>query len=48
VTVKRFRKHRHGYALLPENPAYQPMLIDRNDENFRLAGRAIGVVRVLI
>jgi len=47
VTVKRFRRRRHGYELLPENPAYQPMLIDKDDENFRLAGRAVGVVRVL-
>ena len=45
VTVKRFRKHRHGYELLPENSAYQPILIDKNDKDFRIAGQVIGIVR---
>jgi len=47
VTVKRLRERPDGYELLPENPAYQPIRIIRNDLNFRIGGEVIGVVRAL-
>jgi len=47
VTVKRFRRRRHAYELLPENPAYPPIHISRTDDHFRIGGQVIGILRAL-
>lgn len=47
VTVKRF--HRHGAAgkieLLPENPDFQPIVVDARSEDFALEGIGVGLIR---
>ena len=47
ATVKRVRKTHQGYELMPENPAYHPLIIDDTTPNFALAGPVIGVIRRL-
>lgn len=44
LTVKRLHRRGHRVALLPENPAYQPIEITE-DRDFRLWGVVSGVVR---
>jgi len=47
VTVKRF--HRHGargvIELLPENPDFQPIVVDAHSEDFALEGIGVGLIR---
>ena len=45
VTVKRLWPRRNGFELAPENPAYRPARISRDDPFFRVGGKVIGVVR---
>lgn len=45
VTVKRFKRTRHGVELLPENPDFQPIVIAADDETFELEGLAVGLIR---
>ena len=45
VTVKRLQRWGGGFELVPENPAYEPVRINRGDPHFRIGGRVIGVVR---
>lgn len=47
ATVKRVRKTNAGYELIPENPAYEPLLVDGATPGFTLAGPVVGVVRRL-
>jgi len=44
VTVKRLNRTRHGIELLPENPAFQPILVGADDP-FELEGIAVGLIR---
>ena len=45
VTVKRFRRSRHGIELLPENPDFEPIVVPRGSEDFEIEGLAVGLVR---
>jgi repressor LexA len=47
VTVKRFRRHanRGMIELLPENPDFQPILVDSQSEEFALEGIGVGLIR---
>ena len=45
VTVKRLRRRGHSIELLPENPDFEPILIDAREEDFSLEGIAVGLVR---
>jgi repressor LexA len=47
VTVKRFRRHatRGMIELLPENPDFQPILVDSRSEEFALEGIGVGLIR---
>ena len=47
VTVKRFRRHGAGgvIELLPENPDFQPILVDAHSEDFALEGIGVGLIR---
>ncbi|MEP6589214.1 MAG: transcriptional repressor LexA [Polaromonas sp.] len=44
VTVKRFHRTRHGIELLPENPDFQPIVVQPG-EPFELEGLAVGLIR---
>ena len=45
VTVKRFKRSGHRVSLLPENPAFQPILVDLRRQELVIEGRAVGVIR---
>ena len=45
VTVKRLRRRGHSIELLPENPDFEPIVIDAREEDFSLEGIAVGLVR---
>jgi repressor LexA len=45
VTVKRLRRRGHQIELQPENPDFEPILIDARDESFALEGIAVGLIR---
>jgi repressor LexA len=47
VTVKRFRRHaaRGMIELLPENPDFQPIVVDARSEEFALEGIGVGLIR---
>lgn len=45
VTVKRFKQGPDGIQLLPENPDFQPILVDGEDEGFSIEGLAVGLIR---
>ena len=45
VTVKRLRRRGHSIELLPENPDFEPILVDAREEDFSLEGIAVGLVR---
>ena len=47
VTVKRFRRHgaRGIIELLPENPDFQPIVVDARSEDFALEGIGVGLIR---
>ena len=47
VTVKRFRRHaaRGVIELLPENPDFQPIVVDAHSEDFALEGIGVGLIR---
>ena len=45
VTVKRFKRNGHRVSLLPENPEFQPILIDLRRQELVIEGRAVGVIR---
>lgn len=45
VTVKRFKRSPDGIQLLPENPDFQPIVIDENSESFSIEGLAVGLIR---
>lgn len=47
VTVKRLQRQGHEVQLLPENPDFQPIVIDLRRQHLAVEGRAVGIVRSL-
>ena len=45
VTVKRLKRRGASVELLPENPDFEPILIDTRNEMFAIEGLAVGVIR---
>lgn len=45
VTVKRIRQRRHLIELVPENPAFQTIVVDTRHQPFAIEGVAVGVLR---
>lgn len=45
VTVKRWRRHGFQVELLPENPEFQPIVLDTRREEFALEGIGVGLLR---
>ncbi|MFO1268831.1 MAG: transcriptional repressor LexA [Rubrivivax sp.] len=45
VTVKRFRRTKHGIELIPENPEFETIVVSPGSENFALEGLAVGLIR---
>jgi repressor LexA len=45
VTVKRFKRGKHGIELLPENPDFEPIVVADGDASFALEGLAVGLIR---
>jgi repressor LexA len=45
VTVKRLRRRGNSIELLPENPDFEPIIVDARDEDFAFEGIAVGLVR---
>jgi len=45
VTVKRFRKRGREVVLLPENPAFEPIVVDPRTTSFAIEGIGVGLVR---
>jgi repressor LexA len=45
VTVKRFRKRGREIVLLPENSAFEPIVVDPRVTPFAIEGVAVGLVR---
>ncbi len=45
VTVKRFERSGHQVRLLPENPDFEPILIDLRSTELVIEGLGVGVIR---
>ena len=45
VTVKRWRKRGHVVELLPENPDFQPIVVDARSDELALEGIGVGLLR---
>jgi len=45
VTVKRFRKRGREVVLLPENPAFEPIVVDPRATSFAIEGVGVGLLR---
>ena len=45
VTVKRFRRRGREVVLLPENAAFQPIVVDPRTTSFAIEGVGVGLVR---
>ncbi len=45
VTVKRFKKSGHVVELLPENPDFEPILVDLRRQELVIEGIGVGVIR---
>ena len=45
VTVKRFKRGRHGIELIPENPDFETILVSQSETQFELEGLAVGLIR---
>ena len=45
VTVKRFQQRGHTVRLLPENPEFEPIVIDLTRQELVIEGIAVGVIR---
>lgn len=46
-TIKRYYKEANAIVLKPENKKYQPIIIQKSDDGFRILGVVIGVIRSL-
>jgi repressor LexA len=47
ATVKRFFPEGDRVRLQPENPRHKPILVEQDDDEFRIVGKVIGVLRRL-
>jgi repressor LexA len=45
ATVKRYYKDGNQVRLMPENDAYEPILVSPITESFRIAGKIVGLMR---
>ena len=45
VTVKRFKRGRHGIELIPENPDFETIVVNPDETQFELEGLAVGLIR---
>lgn len=45
VTVKRLQKHSKFLELIAENPDYENIIVQPNEDNFNLEGIAVGLIR---
>jgi repressor LexA len=45
ATVKRYVPQKNRVKLAPDNPAFKPIVVDRRSEEFRIAGKVIGLLR---
>ena len=45
VTVKRFKRGRHGIELIPENPDFETIVVSPTETQFELEGLAVGLIR---
>ena len=45
VTVKRFQQRGHTVRLLPENPDFEPIVVDLTRQELVIEGIAVGVIR---
>ena len=45
VTVKRWRRQGTQVQLLPENPEFEPILLDSRHDSFALEGLGVGLLR---
>lgn len=45
VTVKRLQRRGHTIELLPENPDFQPIVVDARTGDFAIEGIGVGLVR---
>ena len=45
VTVKRFRRRGNIVRLLPENPDFEPIVVDLREQEVVIEGIAVGVIR---
>ena len=45
VTVKRFKRSRHGIELIPENPDFETIFVNPDETQFELEGLAVGLIR---
>ncbi|MEW5922599.1 MAG: transcriptional repressor LexA [Candidatus Zixiibacteriota bacterium] len=47
ATVKRYQPKSGRIMLMPENEAYEPIVVDRNSPQFQIAGKVVGLMRRL-
>lgn len=47
ATVKRYQPKSGRIVLMPENEAYEPIVVDRNSPQFQIAGKVVGLMRRL-
>jgi repressor LexA len=45
ATVKRFYPEPDGIRLMPENDAFDPIVVTEGSGEFRIAGKVVGLVR---
>ena len=45
ATVKRYMPESGHIRLQPENDSFEPIIVDRRDEEFRIAGKVVGLLR---
>jgi repressor LexA len=45
ATVKRFQQRRDQVVLKPENPEFEPILVDPDRQDFRIIGVVVGLLR---
>jgi len=45
VTVKRFKRQGNQVQLLPENPDFDPILVDPKRDSFAIEGLGVGIIR---
>lgn len=45
ATVKRYYRDGANVRLMPENDAYEPIVVSRKSDSFRIAGKIVGLMR---